>query len=370
MFFIKLAPSTPHSAESSALPIELVHESNEIETTSVYQANTKQITKEMAKEINEVSQLNKTEDENYILTCQTPFNYEEAYSEANTEEKLADFHDYLAKSTTPEHQLAAIFFTSNTQQVSKLDLLHTFHQKHPTNKLALMELIGLCSDNVEHNACSTDLFDRASQVDGDNGALWLQIANFHAAKGNKQATLNAINRVNKTNNFDSYYYQYLELFMSASKGTLDVSDNVRAIASIGYHAAMAIHIMDFTKFCTATDNLANKNQACLVLGKILEERGKTQLFSAVGLAIQEKIYQAEGNNQLSTKAKARKEAFYDPVELALHNKAGDLMLRDPKLFQFWLSNAMNYGEDKAINMLITEAISLSKNKNYDPCSNE
>jgi len=367
VFFIRLAPNTPHSADPSVLSIELANESNKIEATSVYQANTQKVPKEIAKESNEVLQLNNIEDENYILTCQTPLNHEEAYAE----EKLKPFHDYLNNSTTPEHQLAAIFFASDTQQVSKLDLLHTFHQEHPMNKLALMELIGLCSENVDHSACSTDLFNRASQIDGDNGALWLQIANYHAAKGNKQATLNAINKVNKANDFDSYYYQYLDLFMSASKGTLDVSDNLRAIAGLGYHAAIAFYIRDFTKFCTSTENLVNdKNQACLALGKILEERGKTRLFSAVGLAIQEKIYQAEGNNPLSTKAKARKEALYNPAEIALHNKAGDLMLRDPKLFQFWLRNGMNYGEHKAINMLIIEVISLSKNKNYNPCSNE
>jgi len=346
----------------SAVPLIL---SKAQEAELLYQKTTK----EERKEINEVSVPSK--DENYILACQTPFDYEKAYKEANIKEKLAPFHHFLKESNTAEHRLAAILFATDDQQASKLEQLHDYIQEYPNNKLALMKVIGLCSENVEHSACSQVLFDRASQIDGDNGALWLQVANYQAAKGNTPATLEAMENVIGTTDFNDYYYDNLALFMDASKGTLDVSFTKRAITGMGYHAAITLHIRNFTKFCTATDNLANnKNQTCILLGKALEERGKNLLFNVVGIAIQDKIYQAEGNGELSTKAKARRKFFLDPVKTALHNKAGDLMLHDPKLFQFWLRNAIHYGEHKAINILIKEAISLSKNKNYNPCSNE
>ncbi|ALO36256.1 hypothetical protein CMT41_17095 [Colwellia sp. MT41] len=367
IFFIRLVPSDKSSDIAVTLPIKLTSESNEIEPVSAYKANNKEI----AKEINEVSLPSIREDENYILACQTSVDYEEIYKNNITKEKLDYYYDYLEKSNTPEHQLASILFTSDTQQDSKLKLLHDYLEAYPNNKLALIDLIGLCSNNVEHSVCSNVLFNRASQVDGNNGALWLQIANFHAASGNKQATLNAINKVNKASNFNDYYYQHLALFMRASKGTLDISDNLRAIASLGYHGAIAIHISDITKFCTSTDNLANnKKHTYLVLGKTLEESGTNRVLNTIGLAIQEAIYQTEGNDELSTKTKARKAAFHDPIESVLFNKAGELMIRDPKLFQYWLSNAVNYGEVKAANMLIEEAILLSKNRHYNPCSIE
>ena len=314
---------------------------------------------------------NKAEDEDYIVTCQHGYIDDIEVDFNDLEIKQIAFYDYLEKSTIPENKLAYILFANHTPQTSQLELLQSYLKEYPNNKLARMDLIGHCSSNTEHNACDQKLFEQAAEIDGDNAALWLQIANFYAAKGNKQETINAINMANKASQFNDYYYQHLSLFIDVSKGTLDVSESLKAITGIGILAATQIPIMAITKFCTAIDTLtADENQACLMLGEQMDKKGRNLLYNSVGIAIQSKIYQAEANEELSALVEARKSDLYSPKKSRLHNRAVNLMIADEKLFQYWLSHAVNYGEVKAANMLIEEAISLSKNKHYNPCSIE
>ncbi|WP_019029797.1 hypothetical protein [Colwellia piezophila] len=311
----------------------------------------------------------KHEDDSYIVPCNREY-YDNIYDD-DFYEKLTDFHDYLAKSNAAEDKLAYVLFSAYTQQTPQLDLLQNYLQEYPDNQLALMDLIGECSKNLQHNTCSQVQFDRLSKVDSNNAALWLQIANFHAANGDKQATLNAIQKANKATQFNDYYYHYLSLFMQVSKGAIDINDKQRLITGIGIQAARSIWISDLSNFCTSVDNLANdKNHACLTLGQLMEEEGKHLVVNLIGMGIQSKIYQAENNDELLKQLSTRKETLWNPRVSQLNFDASNLMIADEKLFQYWLSNALIYGEVKAANMLIKEAILLSKNPDYNPCANE
>ena len=365
MIFITLAPDTFSSAKKANISTNPSATPKVSELIVTRQDKSKAI----ITTIPEGPESTPVKEENYIVSCNKDF-FDDIYHK-DTKERISNFHNYLEKSNPPKDKLAFILLANNTQQTSALDLLHSYLIEHPNNRLASIELIGHCSQNIEHSACNQELFVQAGKVDGNNAALWFQIANFHAASGDKQATLNAINKANKASQFDDYYYQRLSLFMNVSKGTLDLSEPLKAIIGIGILAATPIRITAITKFCTAIDNLTvEEKQACLMLGEQLDKRGKSLLYNAIGIAIQTTIYQSEQNDELSAQVEARKSDFYNPEKIKLHNSAGDLMIADEKLFQYWLSNAVNYGEVKAANLLIKEAISLSKNPDYNPCANE
>lgn len=367
MLFIESVPNTIRSTITAAISTDPLIDSKILELTLVHQSKTIKLSNEITK----ARLSNKAEDEDYIITCQNGYIDDIEVNINDLEIKQSAFYDYLEKSSIAEHKLAYILFATHAHQTSQLELLQSYLKEYPNNILARMNLIGHCSSNIEHSACNQELFEQAGEIDGNNAGLWLQVANFYAAKGNKQETIKAINMANKANQFNDYYYQHLSLFMDVSKGTLDISDSLKAITGIGILAATQIPIMAVTNFCTAIDTLtADEKQACLMLGEQMDIKGRNLLYNSVGIAIQSKIYQAEANEELSALVEARNSDLYNPKKSRLHNKAGELMIADETLFQYWLSNAVNYGEVKAANMLIEEAILLSKNKHYNPCSIE
>lgn len=319
--------------------------------------------------LDEASKINH-EDENYIVPCHREY-FDNLYDVEGVDEKHADFHDYLAKSNTAEDKLAFILFASHTQKKPKIDLLYNYLQVYPNHQLASMEMIIQCSETIEHSACRQGLFEQAEKIDGDNAALWLRIANYYAANSDKQATLSAIRKANKATFFEDYYYQNFALYMKVSQGTLDVSYPLKIVGGFGLLAAKNISIFDVSNFCTLADmQVIEKNQACLTLGKKMEEKGQNMVINRIGMMIQERVHQAEGNDKLKAQLKARQDTFNNTFEFKLQDQASHLMMADKKLFHYWLNNALNYGEATAVNMLIKEAITLSKNPHYNPCANE
>ena len=106
-----------------------------------------------------------------------------------------------------------------------------------------------------------------------------------------------------------------------------------------------------------------QNQLCIGVGKLMEQNSSPTIESLIGNKIQQKAYQREGNEELV--ASLQKQADINEKLYAFSEKqwsASTLMLFDEKLFQYWLDAAINYGEQKAQQLLYKEAITLSKNE--------
>jgi len=304
--------------------------------------------------------------EDFIVQCDLTDNE----GSLNTDEEFSDFAQHLQQSNSPEKQLAYILFASQTVDEKQLALLLLYNQEFSGNKRVLMDLVGLCSSTPNHKACTDTLLNQASELDGDNGALWLQIANFHAAKGNTPATLKAIEKAVSATRFDDYYYDKLALFMQTSKGALDIDFRERAITGLGYHAATSVWVSDVTEFCLKKESFSDQqNQLCLDLGKAMTTQNNSQIIGAIGLNIQSQIYKKEHNEKLHLEVEKQKSTFMQKSEnFELYFQAKTLMILDEELFNFWLTSVKAQGEVIADEMLIKEAIILSKNPYYQPCA--
>jgi hypothetical protein len=303
--------------------------------------------------------------DNTIVQCDLSSNE----GSLNTDEEFIDFAQHLQQSNSPDKQLAYILFASQSDEANQLASLLAYNQQFSGNKRVLMDLIGLCSSIPTHEACTNTLLEEASELDGDNGALWLIIANFHAAKGNSSATLEAIERAITTTHFNEYHFDKLALFMQTSKGALDVSFGQRAITGLGFHAASFAWLSKITKFCVEERSYTDRhNQLCLALGETMAVKNNSLLVNAMGLSIQSQIYKQDQNNELHLKAEEEKATIMQKsVNHELYFQAQTLMLVDEQLFNFWLTSVMEQGEAIADEMLIKEAITLSKNPYYQPC---
>ncbi len=289
-----------------------------------------------------------------------------------SDDKIADFRLYLQHSGSADDQLAYLLFGSQSPNEDQFAALQSYNKTFPKNKRVLMDLIGLCSANYHHKYCNDKLLNQAIELDGNNAALWLQISNFHAAKQDTQATLHAMENAINATGFNDYYYDNLALFMQTSKGTLDVSFSQRAIMGLGYHAATPVWVSSISSFCFDEANYSDlRNQLCLALGKTIATQSNSLIINAIGLNMQSLAYKREQNEAMQLKAEKEKaELMQGPTNTDIQFKAKVLSLVDEQLFNYWLNNVINLGEAKADELLVEEAITLSKNPDYAPCPKE
>jgi len=361
LFIIAFIVQLSHSKEPSVLPTAPA-KLNDIELIVTDTINSDPV----PKKVTETVTSDKSTTENYIVQCDLTDNE----GSLNTDEEFIDFAQHLQQSNSPDDQLAYILFSSQSDAAHQLTSLLAYNQKFAGNKRVLMDIVGLCSHSNNLDTCTDTVLNQAIELDGDNGALWLQIANLHAAKGNASATLEAIEQVITTTHFNEYHFDKLALFMQTSKGALDINFGQRAITGLGYHAATSVWLSKITNFCVEERlDTARHHQLCLALGKTMAVQNNSLVANAMGLNIQSQIFKQEQNEELHLKAEKEKSAIMQKsVNHELYFQAQTLTLVDERLFNFWLTSVMEQGEAKADEMLIKEAITLSKNPYYQPCA--
>ncbi|TPH16591.1 hypothetical protein [Litorilituus lipolyticus] len=288
----------------------------------------------------------------------------------NAEQIQAEFITQLQASSSSEHQFAAILFNHNIDEQKRFDLLINYKERYPDNPMLMFDIIGRCSD--KKNSCDKALIEQAVELDRNNAALWLLLANYYLGNSMKPLAFEAMELAIKATSFKDYYFNEIALFMESAEGGLNVEFPHKAAWAIGIWAAKPLWTSELTNLCMENEELTpEQNQLCVGVGKLMEQNSSSTIESLIGNKIQQKGYQREGNEELV--ASLQKQADINEKLYAFSEKqwsASTLMLFDEKLFQYWLDAAINYGEHKAQQLLYKEAITLSKNEYYNPCPND
>ena len=287
--------------------------------------------------------------------------------ELKNNDGIIDFMQSLGLSSSVDDQVAYSLFSPPTQGKIRLDLLKEFNQQFGDNKYVLMDLIGYCIGKIADKSCNQNLLDSAIAIEGDNGALWFKVASYHARRGDDQATQNAIKELIEAPFYDDYEFKYLELFMDAAKGAPKYNFSANAIIALGVNSSKPRWFGDISKFCGRPDQVNDQiADLCLNLGRILEQRSQALLLNNFGIQLQKRIYRAQYNEQAFLLLD-QKSNLPSAMTSDAFNQAVGLSLFDPDLFQAWLNNLTEYGEEQAAKMLIEQAILLSSDQHYNPC---
>ncbi|PKF56650.1 hypothetical protein CW748_09215 [Alteromonadales bacterium alter-6D02] len=308
------------------------------------------------------------QEEHYIVECE-PELLPELLPETKQEGQIRQSYvQSLSSSSLPSKQLAYALFSVPPDDKSRLDLLSSFNGRFPHNSIVLMEMINLCTASLTHPACNQTLLENATDIDGNNGALWYQIANYHAASGNELATLNAMREVTKSTHFNERFFSDIEVYMQALKGSGVGNHISNRSTAIGINAAKPMNVSAIVKFCRQKESYDDITaNLCLELGQLLEVQAKTLFNSHIGIALQDFVHLAEHNEDAlkdnkHKKDKLRKEAFTKQFD-----KAMTLTWLDENLYWYLVKVRERFGEKEAANLLVKEAISRSQREDYDPC---
>ncbi|WP_460312105.1 hypothetical protein [Aliiglaciecola aliphaticivorans] len=286
------------------------------------------------------------------------------YAELSNSEVFATFET----SPSMDKQLAYAFFSDVSEQNTRLDKLLSFNQTFPGNPLALEQLLGLCTEVKSHQGCNQQLVDQAISAGGDNGGMWFAIANFYASRNATDLVKNSLRQVNTSPLFKESFAEYIRLYTDSLQGRPNENFTQNALSAFAAAASQPSFYNIISRLCTEKPKQDEEFlQLCLSLGETMELQGKTNITQNIGMAYQEVVYELEGNDLALDELALRREQHFEN-SIVLFNKATNLALFDQRLFRSWLDNLSNLGEQAAANLLVEEAIELSKNRYYKPCS--
>ena len=299
----------------------------------------------------------------YIIQCDNIYATRLESDELAIEQVLLSFQD----SIIPKQLLAYSLFSKTNNQQTRIDKLLRFTQRFPNNVLALTQLVRLCSSEKALPACSDDLINSAIASDPNNGALWLDIANYYAQRQDSQASKNAIYQVINGSFFNEHYAQIISLFVDSLVGSQADNFTLNALAALGHASANLPYAAHITAFCRDEVSEHDRINLCLNLAETLEDRGNLVITNMLGNNLKGLIYAQLNDHETAAKVAVRAKKITMPLDNKQFEQALMLAFHDQNLFRAWLHNMQDLGELTAAQMLTEEAILLSKNPFYRPC---
>ena len=360
-FWLSRHTTTPNeAAEQQELSKILVSESS-INSDNDVQSNT----------INNDSSLANSEtDETEIATALPPESYIVSCPEikrTTSQEQVKQEHEYLKQnwlsSSNPHIKINASIFTSDPTNDVHIKALLNYHEQFPKSIIAYDRLLDMCAAK-KSDYCTPEFFDKATQVDKNNGLLQLKIASFYFEQKNQELALEYIRSAAQYTTFDPYHFHYVDNIWQYLKDTKKVP---RALTdAIGYSAALSWNAMSFSKYCMKQEE-ARESDACISLGQAMQSGGRTGFIQMLGGSIEKRYAELAGDQERLSILESKYRAIIAAVSKEEALKSFTLATYDESLAEELISNAKNHGEILAADMLIKEAVWRSKDPNYNPC---
>ncbi|GHE85844.1 hypothetical protein [Thalassotalea profundi] len=356
-----------NSLISNAIKIDSLN-TNKHSNTSLKIVNNSQNTtdKPLALASNHFSQADsptESSDQPYIVECNLDVK--------NDPESVTEFNKEINSQlniSKPDEQLASILFFNNKLSIhaenknSRNNALINYFRKSPDEPLSFHRLLTQCTQ-ASYSYCNQEFYDSITTIDKDNGSLWLTLASIYIKENKIELVQSALLKASYAKNFNDYYFDTIKLHRNTIEKYAPESINEQLISGVGYAAALPLGYSHALEYCN-TAQLIKTQELCLQIGLTMEQSSKTRFHTGLGLSLQRIYHDRQGNQDTVEALTIKTSQIYD---FTLLMKAANLLSYDNHLTEQWLNIALEYNEASASDFLVSEAILLSKNPNYQPC---
>ncbi|MGB5720713.1 MAG: hypothetical protein WBM34_08465, partial [Woeseiaceae bacterium] len=201
----------------------------------------------------------------------------------------------LSNSDDPDYLLAAALLMRFGEPDAPLELLQRASKIAPRHPLVAWSLLSMCRDRKGAQCDLEALEANAIEVDGSNGAVWMEIAMLRLEEERPVAASDAVRRANAAPRFDSYFIDHAMVLERALATNGDRSYRERIFAGIGYSAAMVTSYGAITKHCGAVDAGGVWLELCDQLGEKMVADGRALLDQAIGFALRKIAAERSGD---------------------------------------------------------------------------
>lgn len=229
-------------------------------------------------------------------------------------------------------------------------------------------LVAQCAGDSDLDRCPSNIFENATKQVSDNGALWLLIANHAASIEDEQQVYAALEQLIAAPNYDEYWSDIAMLFEQAFSRIENSNRSMTIWSSVTLSNVM--NLPDYApllNYCGAqSPQRADIAQLCLDSGLKQLHSSKSILSRAIAASQSLKIYELYGDQENSAAIKKIRKHIRDIPES--NQLSQNLMFHDEQLLEYWFQSNLQFGELEAGKRVTEEAIRLSSDPNYNPCS--
>ena len=277
----------------------------------------------------------------------------------------------LESSDDADYLMAAALLRQIWETDAPLELLVRAGKIAPRHPLVAWNLFTMCHDQHVANCNPGAVEAHLVEVDGGNGAVWLEIGMRRLAQNDQPAAVEAVKRAIVAPRFDVYFVDHVVLMERALANRADKPYRDRMFEAMGYGAAWtAVSDYGIVQHCNALDTGDGVwLELCDRLGQKMFADGRTILDKLIGLALQKIAASQSGDQDWIEKSITDFEAFRAQVKKVVEEPTMQALLwNDESVLAQYVENFSTYGEFEAQLRLREEAQRLREDPDYDQCN--
>lgn len=222
-----------------------------------------------------------------------------------------------------------------------------------------------------------DLLTRLSQVDSENGAVWMSLAATQWQSGDEASAKASLAQTAGAVQHSSYWVESIEL---VARGLIDSGMDlpfywISTMASIypntrppGYHNWLILCREGGEKDSEIT-------HLCLNYARTAKASAQSAITQSIATSLEISMLKALGDTELAQELSAAEEKnrqyhlkkFEDPIYRQKLSQLSMYMHSDPVLFQHYLDTMRQYGEERARQLLLAEKQRYDRSVLPDHC---
>jgi len=255
----------------------------------------------------------------------------------------------LARTGDADYLLAAALLSRSARPDRPLELLVRASDIAPRNRLVAWNRLTMCRDRRVADCDLKKTEADAIEVDGTNGAVWMEIAMRRLAGDKQDAAVAAVRRAIAAPRMDHYFIDHVIVLERALASRSDLSYRDRVFQAMGYSAALTVPYYGITEHCdTVSEDLGVWIELCDQLGAKMFVDGRTLLDQAIGRALQKIAAKRSGDTDWMKRSTAEYEEFKAHYDKLLSDRSMQALLEnDAAVLRQYVENFSTYGELEA-----------------------
>ncbi|MEQ8315340.1 MAG: hypothetical protein RIC17_14660 [Gammaproteobacteria bacterium] len=308
------------------------------------------------------------------IACYPEFNpeyYDEESYEAQYLVVEQEFRENLASSEDSSAQLMSIRVENNGRVgADEIDVLAELAQRAPESGLVVSQLLAACLQDPGRSECSSDSVNTLVQSHSNNSAIWGSLAMLRNEQEDIFGAISALRQAAVAPEFDDYFSLQVAVIDQANPTAEPLAKMGTAFRFFSYSdptvgtSSAGPSIWNLCSQQASVDPLAA--EGCLLYGERIAEGSDTNIGKILGLAVQQGVYQAIGDEDGVARMEAALEARQE-YQNQFRSPAMSLMSYDEELADFWINSLIEHGEVETMERLHNEVQRLTANPEYQPC---
>lgn len=261
-------------------------------------------------------------------------------------EKTADSHSQLPQNVNLDTlKVEGSFFDVMSEPVlqgeGKLTKLMAFYRNQPADELVALEIIRLCAATPSLTACDSALFSNLTFSSSD-ALPWIYLASFHAARGNREKVLKAMDRAIQSDFYGNGFAERVSRLSDIIHQNTPESLYTAVVAALGIEASNSVFPTEIFSFCKASSSDLYTATLCHQLGQDMALRGRTLALAGAGQSLA-RMMQEVSEFHFPTHDNESSDAY----ESGDMQTIWPLMQYNDRLLLNWLTDLNAFGEKKA-----------------------